>query len=217
MPRNSEFGRPRLKIRSDCLLLVEGRDEENLFNALIGQCFDAEPEVQVIAAGGRDEFPANLQAIHNAAQARPTLRAIGAIRDADENANAAFQSVCDHLRNVGYQPPPAHGELSDGEPAIGVFIVPDGEAPGAVETLCRRSTDGDDVSGCADDYMRCLHEHEAMRSTNVDKTFAHGYLAAMGDSVARVGEGALQGVWDFGSPAFSELSGFLRSLAAIGR
>ena len=206
-----------MRLPWDCLLLVKGRDEVNLFNVLIGQCFDAEPQIQVIAAGGRDKFPANLKAIHNAAQARPTLRAIGVVRDADEDAGAAFQSVCDHLRNIGYQPPPAHGECSGGVPAIGVFIVPDGEAPGAVETLCRRSRVGDDVSECVDEYMKCLHEHEAIRSTNVDKTFAHAYLAAMGDPVARVGEGALQGAWDFGSPAFSELSGFLRSLASIGR
>ena len=217
MPRNAESGQSRLQIRSDWLLLVEGRDEENLFSALIGHCFDAEPEIQVIAAGGRDKLPTNLKAIHTAALARPTLRAIGVVRDADEDASAAFQSVCDHLRNVGYQPPPAHGEFSDGMPSIGVFIVPDGEARGAIETLCRRSREGDDVSGCVEEYMRCLAEHEAMRSTNVDKTFAHAYLSAMGDPVARVGEGARQGVWDFGSPAFSELSGFMRSLAAIGR
>ena len=217
MPRDAEAKQPKRKIRSDRLLLVEGRDEENLFDALIEQCFDADPEIQVIAAGGRDKLPANLVAIHTAAFARPSLRAIGVVRDADTDAGAAFQSVCDHLRNVGYQPPPVHGEFSDAIPSIGVFIVPDGEAPGAVETLCRRSRAGDDVSGCVDEYMKCLHEHEAMRSTNVDKTFAHAYLAAMGDPVARVGEGALQGVWDFGSPAFSELSGFLRRLAAIGR
>ena len=217
MPRDTEARQPKRKIRSDRLLLVEGRDEENLFDALIGQCFDAEPEIQVIAAGGRDKFPANLAAIRSAALARPTLRAIGVVRDADENAGAAFQSVCDHLRNVGYQPPPVHAGFSDAEPSIGVFIVPDGEAPGAVETLCRRSRAGDDVAGCVDEYLRCLAEHEAMRSTNVDKTFAHAYLAAMDDPVARVGEGALQGVWDFGAPAFSELSGFLRNLAAIDR
>ena len=216
MLRDAEAKQPKRKIRSDRLLLVEGRDEENLFDALIGQCFD-EPEIQVIAAGGRDKFPANLTAIHTAALARPTLRAIGIVRDADENADASFQSVCDQLRNVGYQPPPIHGGFSDGMPSIGVFIVPDGKAPGAVETLCRRSRAGDDVSRCVDVYMRCLHEREALRSSNVDKTFAHAYLAAMGDPVARVGEGALQGVWDFGAPAFSELSGFLCSLAAIGR
>lgn len=216
MPRNAESGQSRLKIRSDRLLLVEGRDEEILFNALIGHCFDAEPEIQVIGAGGVDQFPRNLQAIHTAAQSRPTLRAIGVVRDADDNAGAAFQSVCDHLRNVGYQPPRVHGEFSGGVPSIGVFIVPNGVEPGAIETLCRRSTEGDNVSRCVEEYITCLAEHEAIRSTNVDKTFAHAYLAAMGDPVARVGEGARQGVWDFGSPAFSELSEFLRSLTAVG-
>ena len=217
MPADAASGRHGTRIRSDRLLLVEGKDEVNLFDALMKHCLDAEPPVQVIDAGGKDQFPKNLRVLHTLARARPSLRAIGVVRDADEDASAAFQSVCDHLRNVGYQPPPVHAGFSDTEPAIGVFIVPDGEAPGAVETLCRRSKVDDDVSGCVDEYMRCLHEHGAMRSTNDDKTFAHAYLAAMGDPVARVGEGATQGVWDFGSPVFSELSGFLRRLAAIDR
>ena len=217
MPADAASGRRGTRIRSDRLLLVEGRDEVNLFDALMKHCLDAEPAVQVIDAGGKDRLPNNLRALSTAAAARPSLRAIGVVRDADDDAAGAFGSVCDHIRNVGYEPPAVHGEFSVATPSIGVFIVPDGEAPGAVETLCRRSRAGDDVSGCVDEYMKCLHEHEAMRSTNVDKTFAHAYLAAMGDPVARVGEGALQGVWDFGSPAFSELSGFLRRLAAIGR
>ena len=45
-----------------------------------------------------------------------------------------------------------------------------------------------------------------------DKTFAHAYLAATDDPVARVGEGALQGAWDFDSDAFADLSAFLREL-----
>ena len=217
MPVGATSGRHGTRIRSDRLLLVEGRDEVNLFDALMKHCLDAEPTVQVFDAGGKDRFSKNLRAIQADARARPSLLAIGVVRDADDDAAGAFRSVCDHIRNVGYEPPAVHGEFSDAMPSIGVFIVPDGEAPGAVETLCRRSRAGDDVSRCVDEYMRCLHEHEAMRSTNVDKTFAHAYLAAMGDPVARVGEGALQGVWDFGSPAFSKLSGFLRSLATIGR
>ena len=215
MPADATGRRHGTRIRSDRLLLVEGRDEVYLFEALMKHCLGPESMVQVIDAGGKDRFPKNLRALQTASRPRPSLRAIGVVRDADENAAAAFQSVCDHLRNVGYQPPPDHGGFSDGVPSVGVFIVPDGEAPGAIETLCRRSRAGDDVSGCVDEYLRCLHEHEAMHSTNVDKTFAHAYLTAMDDPVARVGEGALQGVWDFGSPVFSELSGFLRRLAAI--
>ena len=223
MPSDTKPGRAkaprraRLRIRSDWLLLVEGRDEFNLFGALMKHCFGAESQIQVIEAGGKDSFSENLQAIRTESKERPTLRAIGAIRDADQDASGAFRSVCDHLRNTGYEPPAVHGRFSDAAPSIGVFIVPDGVGPGAIETLCRRSKEGDDVAKCVDEYLSCLREHDAMRSTNIDKSFAHAYLAAMKDPVARVGEGARQGTWDFESPAFAELADFLRELASRGR
>ena len=214
MPSTDSARQPKIRIESDRLLLVEGRDEVNLFEELIAHCLGAQPKIQVIEAGGVHKFPKRLKAIETAARARPTLRAIGVVRDADEDAAGAFRSVCDHLRNVGYEPPAAHGRFSDAKPSIGVFIVPDGSQPGAIETLCRRSREGGDIATCVDEYMECLKTRNAMRSRNTDKTFAHAYLAAMEDPVARVGEGAKQGVWDFSSPAFSDLSGFLRKLAS---
>ena len=217
MSADTTGGRHGTRIRSDRLLLVEGRDEVNLFSALMQHCLDAEPTVQVIDAGGKDQFPKNLRALSTAARTRPSLCAIGVVRDADDDAARAFRSVRDHIRNVGYEPPTAHGAFSDTTPSIGVFIVPDGAGPGAIETLCRRSREGDAAAGCVDEFLNCLDEHAAMRSTNVDKTFAHAYLAAMKDPVARVGEGARQGAWDFESPAFAELSDFLRELASRGQ
>ena len=214
MPLDAGTGRSGIRILSDWLLLVEGRDEVNLFNALMKYHLDAESKIQIIDVGGKDKFSRNLRTIQTAAQVRPTLRAIGVVRDADDDARGAFRSICDNLHNAGYTPPRIHGEFSEAVPSVGVFVVPDGSEPGAIETLCRRSREGDDVAKCAAAYMSCLTEHEAMRSTNVDKSFAHAYLAAMRDPLARVGEGALQGVWDFGSPAFSELVGFLRALAS---
>ena len=205
-----------LQIRADNLLLVEGRDEVNLFEALIEQCLGNGVNIQVIDAGGVDQFPRRLAAIRTAAQAHPTLRSIGVIRDADDNAEGAFRSVSDHLQNAGYTPPVAHGESSDAMPSIGVFIVPDGVEPGAVESLCRRSVEGTDAAQCVDEYLECLRRHDAMHSRNTDKSFAHAYLAAMDDPVARVGEGAQGGVWDFDSLAFAALTRFLRDLAAQG-
>lgn len=213
MAAGAGSGRPKLEIWADRLLLVEGRDEGNLFDALIRHRFGGErrSEIQIIDAGGRDRFPGNLNAI---ALASRNVRAIGAVRDADDDAGGAFRSVCDHLRNAGYAPPAAHGGFSDATPAVGVFIVPDGNAPGAVETLCRRSCEGNAASGCVEGYMSCLDGRGAMRSGNRDKTFAHAYLAATDDPVARVGEGALQGAWDFDSDAFADLAAFLRQLLA---
>ena len=212
MPAGATSGRHGTRIRSDRLLLVEGRDEVNLFDALMKHCLDAGPTVQVIDAGGKDRFPKNLRALSTAARARPSLRAIGVVRDADNDAAGAFRSVCDHVRNAGYEPPAVHGKFSDATPSIGVFIVPNGEEPGAIETLCRRSKEGDAAAACVDDFLNCLDEHAAMRSINVDKSFAHAYLATTENPVARVGEGAMQGAWDFDSPAFAELADFLRKL-----
>ena len=205
-----------LRIYADRLLLVEGRDEENLFNALMARSIGADTGIQVIAAGGVNKFPPNLGAIRIAARARPTLRSIGVVRDADNDAESAFESVCHHIHNAEYIPPAAHGEFSIARPSIGVFIVPDGSEPGAVETLCRRSVEGTDAARCVDEYMQCLQDHDSMHSRNADRSFAHAYLAAMRDPLARVGEGAQSGVWNFESPAFAALTQFLRDLAAQG-
>ena len=209
--------RRRLTLEEDILLLVEGRDEVGLFNGLIKNCLqDNKSQIQLLDAGGKEKFKDNIETIRTLALKRPTLRSIGVIRDADEHANGSFDSVCDSLRSAGYEPPAAHAKFSDATPAIGVFIVPDGSQSGAIETLCRRSVEGEDTAKCADEYMECLKTHDALRSKNADKTFTHAYLAAMRDPVARVGEGAQQGVWDFQSPVFDALSQFVRDLSLLG-
>ena len=210
----ADGGAARLEIRSDRLLLVEGRDEVNLFDALLKHSLGAaeKRDIQIIDAGGKHSFRKNLTAIAAAARARPTVQAVGAARDADDNALSAFQSVCDALRHAGYEPPRAHGEVSAGDPPVGVFILPDGRGAGAVETLCRCSVAESAASGCIEAFIDCLKEQGALQSRNEDKTFAHAYLAAADDPVARVGEGAQQGAWDFDSDAFADLSDFLRKL-----
>lgn len=47
---------PELEIRTDRLLLVEGRDEVNLFKAMIRDCFEDRDTIQIIDTGGKDRF-----------------------------------------------------------------------------------------------------------------------------------------------------------------
>ena len=214
----SQGRQSRPKLEADLLLLVEGQDEVNLFRAFVKHCLEDEAQpVQVLEVGGKDQFKKRFSLIMSDAQARPRLRSIGVVRDADDNAQGSFQSVCDSIRNVGYQPPARHGEFSDTAPSIGVFIVPDGSEAGAIETLCRQSVQGTDTAKCVDDYLDCLTTRNALRSRNADKTFTHAYLAAGRDPTARVGEGALQGVWDLQSPMFAGLCKFIQNLASRRR
>ena len=206
---------PRIEILEDRLLLVEGRDEFHLLGKLIETCFsDNEPRIQVMDIAGKTTLGTRLKAMHADALSRPSLRSIGIVRDADTSATASFQSVRDSVEQAGYAAPPAHAEFSDASPSIGIFIVPDGNEPGAIEAICRRSVQDDEAARCVDAYIECLATHNALNSTIPDKTFAHAYLAATNDPVARVGEGALQGVWNFQSPAFANLRKFIHDLAS---
>ena len=215
MSATGRAGLSKIELTADRLLLVEGKDEMNLLGALINTCLQDDGRlIQILAVGGKDNFRPSLSAIKVAAQFSPTLRSIGIVRDADKNPNGSFASVCGSLRKVGYEPPSAHATFSNDTPSIGVFIVPDGSQRGAVETLCRHSVEGEDAAQCADEYIECLKNRNALQSKNADKTFAHAYLAAKRNPVARVGEGAQQGVWNFQSPAFAALSQFVRDLAS---
>lgn len=91
--------------------------------------------------------------------------------------------------------------------------MPDGASKGTLETLCRRSVAEKPAADCVERYLTCLDEHDATSSRNRDKSFAHAYLASRHDPVARVGEAAQQGVWDFDHPTFAALDRFLCSLS----
>ena len=206
----------RLRIVCEHLLLVEGKDELNLFGKLIEGCFtEGEEEIVVqIEEVGKEQFRQRFHAIIKAARVNVSLQAIGIVRDADDSAKGAFDSVCDSVHSFGFVPPTLHGNFSKVDPSIGVFIVPDGTRGGAIEAICREAVQGDAVGGCVEEYLRCLGERDALLSRNQDKSFTHAYLAAMRDPVARVGEGAIQGVWNFESPAFVNLRQFIKELVS---
>lgn len=205
-----------LRVTSERVLLVEGTDEVNLVQALMRHRFGSETAsaAQIIAAGGRSRFRERLRAVVTAAE-RLTLRAVGVLRDADSDARAAWDSVRDAVEASNLRAPDAHGGFSDGLPAVGVFIVPDGRAPGALETLCAQSVAGTPGGGCVEQYLDCLDRGGALASTNRDKSFAHAWLASRRDPVARVGEAAKQGEWNFDHPAFTPLARFVERLTSV--
>ena len=64
-PRNST-------IKKDRLLLVEGKDECNLFTKLLKHC-RGESEIQVVEAGGVERFPAMLKNVLGGYAQSPNL------------------------------------------------------------------------------------------------------------------------------------------------
>ncbi len=200
-------------VKSDRLLLVEGMDEVNLIEAMLRRWNIG--GVQVIEVGGKFGFRTGLEAVMEDAMARGiNLSAIGIMRDADDSPARALQSVTDALGSLDLAAPGSHGAFAQGTPSVGVFILPDGRSPGAVEDLCWQAVRDTPAGRCAEAYLECLQGSAALTSKNVAKTLAHAYLSAQEDPSTSVGVGARKDYWPFDNPVFEPMKGFLRRLAA---
>ena len=172
--------------------------------------------VQVIEVGGKFKFKSALQTVmDDATSMRIDLSAIGVMRDADDHPERAFQSVTDALRSLDLPAPGSHGAFAQGSPSVGVFILPDGDSPGAVEDLCWQAVKDTPAGQCSTTYLECLEELGALTSKNTAKTLVHTYLAAQKDPSTSVGVGARKDYWPFDHTAFAPIGEFLRRLAAV--
>ena len=76
-----------------------------------------------------------LRAIEGDVQA-PGRIALGTLVDADGDAKGRWQAVADRLRRVKIEAPQApdpSGTVIEGRPRIGVWLMPNNEAPGEIE------------------------------------------------------------------------------------
>ncbi|MBI4288790.1 MAG: hypothetical protein HY671_10230 [Chloroflexi bacterium] len=200
------------QVTKNRLLWVEGRDEQNLIEGLLKHLDISSLDVFDIA--GETNFVARGQAV--LAQARSmgiTLISVGIIRDANDNSSQAFKRALSDLERLNLARPSQPSEFTQGNLSVGVFISPDGQSPGSIETLCWNSIEGTEQAACVQEFIQCLRDKNALESSNEWKTRTHAFLASKADPVARVGEGALKGYWGFESPAFDGLRVFLRTLA----
>lgn len=201
------------RIVSKKLLAVEGKDECNFFEALLK--FEGLAGIQVVPIGGKDKFQFELPLLMKLEGFR-NIETIGFIRDAENlNADAAFKSICQMLRHNNLPAPNALNELSNSKPNIGVFIMPDNQHQGTLESLCLRSLEGRKILDCINDFLSCFYSELGQSEKerfNEPKSRVLSYLAARVPIVNSLGLAALNGHWDFKHPCFDELKKFLHSL-----
>ena len=122
------------RIERPVQLLVEGKAEQNFFGAFTRHLgFQDTPQIQEF--GGVDGLRGFLQGFVNS-PGFDSVTSIGIVRDAEESAEAARQSVESSLRNAGL---PAPGDPEAGStPAVQVLILPDGENQACWKRFCAR-------------------------------------------------------------------------------
>ncbi len=202
-------GSLKIQIAKTKLLLVEGRDEEYFFKAVLENHLRI-GDIQVLGIAGKTRLRENLAGLKSDSKF-PDVTALAVIRDADASSAGAFESVCDSLRQHKLPVPQRHRETIGAAPRVGVFIMPDGKSDGMLETLCMRSVEGNAETACVAAYLDCLKQN-GLHPVPVDKARAHAWLAGQTDPDKRVGEAAQAGLWPFANPAFDELWNFIRAM-----
>ncbi len=201
-------------VQSGSLLLVEGIDDARFFDAFLKSLSIG--HVQIASVDGKDNFAPFLKNTLITARGYPNLRRLVLVRDADDNANAAYQSLQSALNGADL-PVPSDSFLAwaQGQPSVSVAILPDGKSPGNLEDLCLQSIEGNHEGmndlKCVDGYLLCRNPASIPESKH-SKARLHSYLAVADEPGRRLGEAADAGVWDWNSEALRPLAGFLSQL-----
>jgi len=207
------------------LLLVEGADEVSFIGALL-QMMDSD-EIQLWDAKGKDQMPKALSAVR-LAPGFESVTSLGVIRDADNDAAAAFESVKTSLQKNSYPVPSAVGMHATGSGlTTSVFVLPGGEQPGMLETLAWNSVALEQLAIEVDVFLdRCATLLPAdapgeqlssgptgwRKPRNRDKARMLAFLSTMIQPLSRMGIAAERGYFDLSHVAFASLREYLTAL-----
>jgi len=199
------------KIEKENVLAVEGKDECNFFEALLK--YERLEEVQIIDIGGKDKFRVEFSSFAQTENFYTKLKRIGFVRDADENAISAFQSICNVLKNCEL-PLPEKQNIIVNEKGIklGVFIMPNNEQKGMLEDLCIQSVKEDDLTKYVDNFVDSYRANITDERYNLSKAYMLAFLSTRVPIINTLGIAALNDVWNFKNPCFDEIKSFLREL-----
>ena len=198
------------QIKEPKQLLVEGKDQLNFFNKFI-QHLNCQG-VQIQDFGGVKDLRAFLGQFVKAPNFGSVVGSIGIVRDAEGDANAAWQSVQSALQGAG-MPVPAHvGQHSAKTPHVSVLILPGGNQPGMLETVLNRTFSDDPVNTCIDSFFECVRHLTGKTIPIPDKARARAYMWTRKKPHVSVGVAAQAGYWDFDHEAFASLRSFLTAL-----
>jgi len=198
-------------IEKSKLIIVEGEEDEKIFRQLISH-FKL-TDIQVSPTQGKTKLRSYLKALKTLREFYNVV-SIGIVRDADENPDGAFQSVCSALKHVGLAAP-RQPLISAGErPATSVLILPDINQKGMLEDIFLKSIENSTEMECVNKYFDCLKRNNLSLPKDIEmsKARVHVYLASKPRPDLRLGESVSAGYWNLENNIFKKIKDFLYQL-----
>jgi hypothetical protein len=201
------------EIHKKNLLFVEGQDDELFFDALLE--FENISDAQIINVKGRGNFKTKIHASLKL-PGFSRVRIFAIICDAEEDVSKAFKQIITILRKEKLSYPKKNMSYSDGDPKIGIFIMPGGEKRGMLEDLCLKTVKDDPYMTCVNEFEKCINQISKEKNKDLSqkaKRKAQAFLATTPELCRYIGEAAKKGYWKFGSSELDMLREFLKNFS----
>lgn len=216
MQRRSPLGTRILE--SDYAVLVEGQDDERFFGKFLSHL--GITACDVWDYNGKNQLPDSLMRISKDERVRGgTLRVLIVTIDADNDPDAALNSVAYHLNAFGFPSPSVRNTYSGGAPDVGAFLLGGNNGTGMLEDICLGTVSNHPAMPCVNTISACVMALDKdIQPKNRAKAeahsfmAAHAFLAAQPKFVRHTGEAAEKGYWNSDSETLAELREFLLRL-----
>lgn len=216
-----------LVIDKDKLILVEGKDDRAAIYKIVRSL--GLDNIQVAYMEGKDnadKFIDTLSAALKTPQSKNiSIKAFAIVLDADdEDAKSSFQKVCSFLKeiqkrdikNLNFEIPKKCAEFTTGSTKVGVFIMPNCENPGMLETLCLESVSNEPFFECVNNFIDSARTIKPDLD-HIEKRKALSYIALNAPKGQRksTGEAVEDGIFNINSTAFDKIKSFLMVMSEL--
>ena len=209
LPQGLQIAQSPQSITYEKILLVEGNDAFQFFKALL-RYLNLLSDIEIRNFGGVNDldFLETLRITDGFDQ----VTSLAIIRDAENNAASAFDSVCHILRQTGFDIPHQPMTSIGSSPQISVFILPDCINEGALETLCLETVRNDLAMPCVDQFFTCIQNNGLPLPGNIQKANLHAFLSSRQRPHLLIGQAAHAGYWPWDHAALDSLKRFLNNI-----
>jgi len=209
LPDGLQYPQSPKPITLEKVLLVEGMDAFQFFKALLHH-LNLLSEIEIRNFGGINQL--DFLETLMITDGFDRLNSLGIVRDAESNANSAFQSVSDLLSRIGLSVPQQPMAIAQGNPVVSVFILPDCVNSGMLETLLYQAIGDDPATSCIEEHFQCLVEKGVALPTNMDKARVHTFLSSKSPPGLLIGQAAHKDFWPWENSTFDGLKEFLKQI-----
>lgn len=204
-----QFNEPQ-QLTESKQLMVEGKDALEFFRQFLKELNLT--DVQIHNFNSVSEFPIFLRQFTISPNFKQIpVTSLGIIRDAEQDATGARDSICKALEKAGL-PLPGKSITKGNDCKTDVFILPDGKSSGMIETLILRAVEKEPAFQCVDKYLECVTAITGVEPRPKDKARFLTFLASKPDIKPLTGYAAKKGYLKFESDAYTPLKQFLLNL-----